>query len=76
MQRILALLAVLLMATGCASPLLLDDEGALAIVPYRISENGQIVIDVMVEGEVPMSSHSTQVPAFPSSSTTLVRRQV
>jgi len=53
MQRILALLAVLLMATGCASPLLLDDEGALAIVPYRISESGQIVIDVMVEGKGP-----------------------
>ena len=53
MQRILALVAVLLTSTGCAGPLHLDDDGARAVMPYRISEGGQIVVDVMIEGKGP-----------------------
>lgn len=53
MQRILALLAVLLTATGCAGELILDDDGAQSVVPYRIGAGGQIVVDVMIEGKGP-----------------------
>lgn len=53
MRRLLALLAMVLTATGCVSPLLLDDDGALAIVPYRTLETGQMAVDVMVEGKGP-----------------------
>ena len=47
----LLILVALLALPGCAG--VLDLDGALAVTPYRIGENGRIVIDVRVNGEGP-----------------------
>jgi hypothetical protein len=50
LQRI-ALLAAIALVAGCAS--ILDEDGALAVVPYRTSSVGQIVIDARLNDEGP-----------------------
>ena len=45
----LLILSALLALPGCAG--VLDLEGALAVTPYRIEENGRIVIEARVNGE-------------------------
>lgn len=45
------LAAAALVLCGCAT--VLDEDGALAVVPYTIESNGRIVVDVLVDGEGP-----------------------
>ncbi|HSG59556.1 MAG TPA: aspartyl protease family protein [Woeseiaceae bacterium] len=52
-MRRIALLAVIATVTGCAS--MLDEDGALAVVPYRISSVGQIVVDARLNDDGPFS---------------------
>lgn len=46
-----SLAAAALVLCGCAT--VLDEDGALAVVPYTIESNGRIVVDVLVNGEGP-----------------------
>lgn len=48
--RVAGLLAVIALA-ACAT--VLDEDGALAVAPYRIQENGRIVVDVHVNEHGP-----------------------
>ncbi|NCF74665.1 MAG: hypothetical protein GWP67_14325 [Gammaproteobacteria bacterium] len=49
------LLAAVFVLWGCAS--VLDEDGALAIAPYDIKENGRIVIEAQVNAPAsPLSS--------------------
>ena len=52
LQRI-GLLTVIAFTGGCAS--ILDEDGALTVVPYRTSSVGQIVIDAQLNDEGPFS---------------------
>ena len=45
------LIAASLLVSGCAS--FLDEDGALAVVPYRISDSGQIVLDTAINDQGP-----------------------
>ena len=45
------LIVALLLVSGCAS--ILDEDGALAVVPYRISGSGQIVVTTAINGKSP-----------------------
>lgn len=47
------LLAAVFVLWGCAS--VLDEDGALAIAPYDIKENGRIVIEAQVNGQGPFA---------------------
>ncbi|MBT8065680.1 MAG: aspartyl protease family protein [Gammaproteobacteria bacterium] len=47
------MLAALFALPGCAG--VLDLDGALAVTPYRIEENGRIVIEARVNGEGPFN---------------------
>ena len=49
--RILPLAAATLLLGGCAT--VLDQDGALALARYELLENGQIVVDVRVNGQGP-----------------------
>lgn len=42
-----------LVVSGCAAELVLEDDGALVVIPYRTSETGQIIVDVAVNGTGP-----------------------
>jgi len=46
-----ALIAAAAFAAGCATPL--DEEGAVAVVPYRLGENGHIIVETMVNDDGP-----------------------
>jgi len=46
-------LAPVFVLWGCAS--VLDEDGALAIAPYDIEENGRIVVDARVNGQGPFA---------------------
>lgn len=48
MKSISAVLALCALASGCAAPLVLDEEEALAVIPHRVSPNGQILVEVLV----------------------------
>ena len=43
--------AAAMMLLGCAA--MLDQDGALALAPYRVQDNGRIVVDVNVNGDGP-----------------------
>ena len=47
------LFATLLVMSGCAADLVLDQDDALAVVPYRISDSGHIVVETMLNGYGP-----------------------
>jgi hypothetical protein len=53
MARISAILATLAVLSGCASELLLEQDGALAIVPRQFGDSGHIVVEVMLNGHGP-----------------------
>lgn len=42
------------LASGCAAPLVLDEQEALAVIPHRISPNGQIVVEVLLNDQGPV----------------------
>ena len=45
------LLLVVILASGCAS--ILDEDGALTVIPYRIATTGQIIVDTTINDEGP-----------------------
>ncbi len=49
------LLITLLVLSGCASELLLEEDGALAVIPHHTSESGQIVVEATVNGHGPFN---------------------
>ena len=53
MARLFAVLAIILSISGCASPLVLDQDGALAVIPHEIGASGQIVVETMLNNEGP-----------------------
>ena len=53
MVRTSVLLAALLLGAGCASELVLDQDGAVAVVPHQFSETGHIVVETMLNGRGP-----------------------
>ena len=60
-------LAAVFVLWGCAS--VLDEDGALAIAPYDIKENGRIVVEARVNGQGPFAFALDTAPASPWSST-------
>lgn len=55
MLRVLCLPIALLVLTGCASELVMEEDGALAVVPHRTGASGQIVVEAMVNGHGPFT---------------------
>lgn len=53
MVRIPVLLLALLLAAGCATELVLDDDGAVAVIPHRAGSSGHIVVETMLNGRGP-----------------------
>ena len=53
MARILAWLAATLLISGCASELVLDKDGAVALIPHRVSSSGHIVVQTTLNGNGP-----------------------
>ncbi len=47
------LIAAMIVIAGCASPLVLQDDEALAVISYRVGDDGHILVDTMVNGEGP-----------------------
>ncbi len=46
-------MAALLFASGCASPLVLDDDGALVVIPHQVGTQGHIIVQVMINDQGP-----------------------
>lgn len=55
MFRVRNLLIALLVLSGCASKLVLEEDGALAVIPHRPGASGQIVVEVRVNGHGPFN---------------------
>lgn len=53
MTRLVILIFTGLAVTGCASKLVLDTEGALAIIPRQTSDTGHIVVETRLNGVGP-----------------------
>jgi hypothetical protein len=53
MVRIPALLLALFLAAGCANELVLDEDGAVAVIPHRVGSAGHIVVETMLNGRGP-----------------------
>jgi len=53
MARTFVLLLALLFGAGCASELVLDRDGALAVVPLKTSYSGHITVEAMLDGHGP-----------------------
>ena len=53
MARTLAWLAATLLFSGCASELVLDKDGALAVIPHEVSRSGHILVKTMLNGNGP-----------------------
>jgi predicted aspartyl protease len=47
------LLAALILASGCASPLILDDDNAAFVTPLETGSDGHILVPAMVNGQGP-----------------------
>jgi predicted aspartyl protease len=53
MTRLVFLVVVCLVATGCASELVLDTDEAVAVIPRQISSTGHIVVKTRLNGRGP-----------------------
>lgn len=53
MIRTFKLLIALLALPGCASELVLVEDGALAVIPHRVSDVGHIIVETMLNGHGP-----------------------
>ncbi len=49
----IGLLAALILASGCASPLVLDDDNAAFVTPLQTGSDGHIIVPAMVNGQGP-----------------------
>ncbi len=47
------LLVALILASGCASPLILDDDNAAFVTPLKTGSDGHIIVPAMVNGHGP-----------------------
>lgn len=47
------LLATLILASGCGSPLVLDDDGALVLIPHETGSQGHIIVEAMINNQGP-----------------------
>jgi hypothetical protein len=47
------LLVALFLASGCADQLVLDDDGALLVVPHEVGSQGHIIVSTMINGHGP-----------------------
>ena len=50
MTRLVIFVLTCFAVSGCASRLVLDTEGALAVIPHRISDTGYIVVETRLNG--------------------------
>ena len=48
-----SLLAALFLATGCASQLVLDADGALVVIPHEVGSQGHIIVQTMINDRGP-----------------------
>ena len=53
MTRLIILILGCLAATGCATELVLDTDGALAVIPRQIGDSGHIVVETKLNGRGP-----------------------
>ena len=53
MKRILALLTISVLSCGCAGPLVLDDDGAIVMIPHKIGSDGHIIVRAMINDRGP-----------------------
>lgn len=53
MTRPVILILACLAASGCANELIIDTDGALAVIPRQISETGHIVVETRLNGRGP-----------------------
>jgi predicted aspartyl protease len=53
MTRRIFLILASLAASGCANELIIDTDGALAVIPRQISESGHIVVETRLNGRGP-----------------------
>jgi predicted aspartyl protease len=53
MTRLVKLTLACLAVTGCANELVLDTDGALAVIPRQISDTGHIVVETRLNGRGP-----------------------
>ena len=53
MTRLAVLILACLAVTGCASELVLDTDGALAVIPRKVSSTGHIVVETRLNGRGP-----------------------
>ena len=47
------LLATLILASGCGSTLVLDDDGALIVIPHETGSQGHIIVEAMINDQGP-----------------------
>jgi predicted aspartyl protease len=47
------LLLVLILATGCAAPLVLDEDNATVVIPRELGSEGHIIVRAMINGRGP-----------------------
>ena len=47
------LLVALFLAAGCADQLVLDDDGALVVIPHKLGSQGHIIVGTMINGHGP-----------------------
>lgn len=53
MLRVIKLIVACLVLSGCASELVLDHGGAVAVIPHRVSNFGNIVVEATINGRGP-----------------------
>ena len=53
MARVVSWLGLVLLISGCAGPLVLEKDGALAVIPRQGGDSGLILVDTLVNGEGP-----------------------
>ena len=53
MARVVNLLVAILVVSGCASELVLEQDGALAVIPHQTSRAGHIVVETTLNGQGP-----------------------
>jgi predicted aspartyl protease len=53
MKRISALLVLCALASGCATPLVLDDDNAAVVTPLVFGRDGHVIVQAMIDGQGP-----------------------
>ena len=53
MKRIGVLLVLCVLASGCAAPLVLDDDNAAVVIPLVLGRDGHVIVQAMIDGHGP-----------------------